>query len=144
MDRREPDGRDAHFVEVVQPLGQPLQVTLRIAVAVGEAVDQYLVGDVGAFDAVPRIGLRHDGLAACGGVARLPHREGDLLAARGGEGECGGTACGRQGDGLFRVDVEWLLRFVASGGQHENRGEEEEWMFHCRKFLNGLVFCVQR
>ena len=90
MDRREPYGRGAECVDVVEPPGQPRQVAHLVAVAVGKAVYQQLVAYVGAFAVVPRIGLGDDLLALeiLGGIAALCHGDDDRIAARGGEGEC--------------------------------------------------------
>ena len=49
MGGRQPDGGDAEGVEVIQPGGDPVEIADPVAVAVGEAVDQQLVGDMAGF-----------------------------------------------------------------------------------------------
>ena len=87
VDRREPDGRDAQCVEVVEPSGESLQVAFRVSVSVGETVDERLVGDVGTLDVIPGIGFGHDLFAAGRRVARLFYGDRHRFASRGRDGQ---------------------------------------------------------
>ena len=47
LDRREPEGAHAQALEVIQMLGDALEIAPAVPVGVGEAVDVDLVGDIG-------------------------------------------------------------------------------------------------
>ena len=81
MDGAQPQGRHAQFIQIVQVLGNALDVAPAVSVAVGEGVHQQLVGRIGAFGAVEggrrgnqlgqflSLGYRH-GLALRAGLHR--------------------------------------------------------------------------
>ena len=58
--RRQPQRRRAHLVQVVQLVLDALEVAHAVAVAVGEGIDEQLVGRGRALVAIEAVGVRHD------------------------------------------------------------------------------------